>query len=326
MGFVYIGSCETPPPDRPRPDVRGADHLDRRVSLFVDLFRALAQLADPRFLRVLLRALGLTVLALAAVFWLAVLGLGWLLPDSVSLPWIGPVGFLDDLAFWGAAGLMLLLSVVLMVPAAAAAVGFFLDGIAAAVEARYYPGLPPVTGLGVGQQAVDALRFFGLVVAANLVALVVYLAVPPLAPFVFWLVNGFLLGREYFQLVAMRRLEQAGGGGAGAAALLADLGPGHRDGGADERAAPEPGGADPRGRGVHPPVPPDGAGLIGLPRGGRAGAPPFRNGLSRSCPSSTERSACWSRRYRRCAACTCCPRRRKRRCRSREEQGRSRRR
>ena len=30
--------------------------------------------------------------------------------------------------------------------------------------------------------------------------------VPPLAPFVFWLVNGFLLGREYFALVARRRL------------------------------------------------------------------------------------------------------------------------
>jgi uncharacterized protein involved in cysteine biosynthesis len=76
------------------------------------------------------------------------------------------------------------------------------------VEARYYPGLPPVAGLGLGQQAADALRFFGLVVAANLLALVVYLAAAPLAPFAFWLVNGFLLGREYFQLVAMRRLER----------------------------------------------------------------------------------------------------------------------
>jgi CysZ protein len=43
----------------------------------------------------------------------------------------------------------------------------------------------------------------------NLAALVVYLTVAPLAPFVFWLVNGFLLGREYFQLVALRRLSPA---------------------------------------------------------------------------------------------------------------------
>ena len=41
----------------------------------------------------------------------------------------------------------------------------------------------------------------------NLAALVVYLAIPPLAPFAFWAVNGFLLGREYFQLVALRRVD-----------------------------------------------------------------------------------------------------------------------
>ena len=101
---------------------------------------------------------------------------------------------------------MLALSVVLMVPAAAAVVGFFLDDVADAVEARHYPGLPPAKPLGLGRQLGDALRFLGLVVLVNLVALVVYLAVPPLAPVVFWAVNGFLLGREYFQLVALRRV------------------------------------------------------------------------------------------------------------------------
>jgi uncharacterized protein involved in cysteine biosynthesis len=176
------------------------------MSLVVDLGRAMAQLGDPRFLRVLLRALVLTVAALAAVFWAVVVGLGWLLPDEVTLPWIGRIGFLDDLAFWAGVGLMLALSVVLMVPAAAAVVGFFLDDVAAAVEARHYPGLPPAAEMGILEQVRDALGFFGLVVVANLVAIVVYFAVPPLAPFVFWVVNGFLLGREYFSLVARRRL------------------------------------------------------------------------------------------------------------------------
>ncbi len=176
------------------------------MSLVVDLGRALAQLGDPRFLRVLVRALILTVAALAAVFWAAVLGLGWLLPDEMSLPWIGRIGFLDDLAFWAGVGLMLALSVVLMVPAAAAVVGFFLDDVAAAVEARHYPALPPAAEMGFSEQVRDALGFFGLVVGANLVAVAIYFLVPPLAPFVFWLVNGFLLGREYFALVARRRL------------------------------------------------------------------------------------------------------------------------
>lgn len=176
------------------------------MSLLTDLGRAIAQLSDPRFLRVLLGSLVLTVAALAALFWAVMLALGWLLPPSVTLPWVGTVTFLDNLVDWAAIGLMLALSVVLMVPVAAGVVGFFLDSIAAAVEARHYPGLPPATELGFGEQVADAVAFMGLVVAVNIGALIVYLAMPPLAPVVFLLVNGFLLGREYFQLVAARRL------------------------------------------------------------------------------------------------------------------------
>ena len=180
------------------------------MSLIADFGRAVAQLRDQRFLGVLLKALAITVIGLALVFWAVMAGLGWLLPESVALPWIGPVRFLDDLASLAAVGLMLVLSVVLMVPTAAAVVGFFLEEVAEAVEAEHYPGLAPVAGPGLSAQVGDALRFFALVVAVNLAALVVYLLLPPLAPFVFWLVNGFLLGREYFQLVAMRRLGPEG--------------------------------------------------------------------------------------------------------------------
>ena len=155
------------------------------MSLVVDLFRALGQFDDPRFLRAVLAALALTIAALAAVFAAVMLALGWLVPDTVTLPWIGPVGFLDSLLSWAAVGLMLVLSVVLMVPAAAAVVGFFLDDVAEAVEARHYPGLPPARTAGLARQVGDALRFLGLVVAVNLAALAVYLAVPPLAPFAF---------------------------------------------------------------------------------------------------------------------------------------------
>ncbi len=180
------------------------------MSLPADILRAIAQIRDPRFLRVLVWGLGLTVLSLAAVVWVSLLGLGWLLPDSVALPWVGQVGFVDDVVSWAAVGLLLALSVVLMVPVAALVVGFFLEGIAAAVEAEHYPGLPPAKSLPVAVQVWDAVKFFGVVVAANLGALIVYFLVPPAAPFVFWLVNGYLLGREYFTLVAMRRLGPEG--------------------------------------------------------------------------------------------------------------------
>ncbi len=52
--------------------------------------------------------------------------------------------------------------------------------------------------------------FWGLMIVANIFALILYAFSGPFAPLVFWSVNGFLLGREYFTLVAMRRLGRAG--------------------------------------------------------------------------------------------------------------------
>lgn len=176
------------------------------MGLVVDISRALGQFGDPRFLRVLGWSLLITLAGLAVVFWGVVIALGWLLPDTVVLPWVGPVGFVGTVLDWAAIALMLGLSVVLMVPVAAGVVGFFLDGVADAVEAAYYPDLPPVRDLDWMEQMSDALRFFLVVCAANLIGLVIYFTVPPLAPMIFWLVNGYLLGREYFQLVATRRL------------------------------------------------------------------------------------------------------------------------
>jgi CysZ protein len=184
--------------------------MGRPVSLFVDFSRAISQLNDPRFFRVLALALGITIAGLVVVFWAVMLVVGWFLPDTVVLPWIGPVTFVDDVASWTAFGLMIVLSVILMVPVAAGVVGLFLDGIVSAVEARHYPNLPPVTELGLSEQVWDALVFFCVVVAANGIALAIYFLLPPFAPFIFWVVNGYLLGREYFTLVAMRRLGRKG--------------------------------------------------------------------------------------------------------------------
>lgn len=171
---------------------------------------ALGQALDPAFRGVLLRGVGLAFLLLLAFYLGLVFGLGWLLPDTVALPWIGQVRFLDDLAIGAALIGMTVASVFLMIPVASAFTGLFLEEVAAAVEARHYPSLPPAPGAGLGESLWDGLRFLALLIAVNLVALVIYFAATVLAPVVFWLVNGFLLGREYFQLVAMRRLGQAG--------------------------------------------------------------------------------------------------------------------
>ena len=50
----------------------------------------------------------------------------------------------------------------------------------------------------------QAVNFLGLVIAANAVVLVLIPFLGPLIPPIFWGVNGYLLGQEYFTLVALR--------------------------------------------------------------------------------------------------------------------------
>jgi CysZ protein len=171
------------------------------------LVKALGQLDDPRFLRVLGLGVALALVLLAGMG----AGLGLLadaiLPDSLSLPWIGTVPLRPSLWGWAAALLTLGLSVILMVPVAAMMSGLFLDRVADAVEDRHYPALPPATPVPVLQSLGANLSFAALVLAANLIGLLLYLLSGPFAPLVFVALNGWLLGREYFDVAATRRLD-----------------------------------------------------------------------------------------------------------------------
>lgn len=174
-----------------------------------DIGRALGQIGDGRFLGVLGLGLVLTVALLfglaATVFW----AVGLVVPATFTLPWVGEITWAADVLSWAGAGLVMILSPFLMVPVAGAFTGLFLDRVADAVEARHYPGFPRAPGTPLLTGLADAVGFVGLVLIANLVALVIYLLVAPLAPVIFWLVNGFLLGREYLTMVALRRMDLA---------------------------------------------------------------------------------------------------------------------
>ncbi len=86
----------------------------------------------------------------------------------------------------------------------------FLEDVAKAVERKHYPHLPPAARIPFRENLVDTLNFLGLLIGANILAVMVYAIANVAAPLVFWALNGFLLGREYFQLAAMRRLGRAG--------------------------------------------------------------------------------------------------------------------
>ncbi len=180
------------------------------MSIFDDFGKSLSQLGDPRFMSVVLKAIGLTLATLILVSIVFVWTLGLFLPETLTLPWIGEISFVASVVSIAAIFLMFGLSIFLMIPVASLIVGFLAEDIADAVEDKHYPGLPDVGRLSWSEIFGDSLKFLGLVILANLVALVFYLFTAVFAPLVFWAVNGLLLGSEYFHLVAARRLGSAG--------------------------------------------------------------------------------------------------------------------
>jgi CysZ protein len=162
----------------------------------------LAVEARATFLKVLAITLLLLVglwLALHASF--AAFVTPWIesfFPDmSGSAGWI--VFALSLFAGAGAAfGLAFLLS-----PVTAFVAGLFLDDIAEVVERRDYPGDAPGHAMPMIPALVGSLKFLGVVIAGNLLALVLLL-VPGVNLVAFFLVNGYLLGREFFEFAAMR--------------------------------------------------------------------------------------------------------------------------
>ncbi|PVA11265.1 hypothetical protein DC366_05835 [Pelagivirga sediminicola] len=178
--------------------------------IFSAFAKAMAQMGDPRFRRVLFLGIALTVALLFAAYAAVLMLISWLTGDVVVLPLVGEVRWLDDLLGWSSLIAMMVMSVFLMVPVASAITSLFLDDVAEAVEARYYPDLPPVPRLPWMDVLRDTAAFLGVLIGANLVALMLYGLLPFAALGIFGALNGFLLGREYFQMAAMRRLGRVG--------------------------------------------------------------------------------------------------------------------
>lgn len=182
-----------------------------------DLLKAFGQLGDPATRRVLWQALGLAAACLLVLWLAAWLGLDWLggwaleaaRAEGWSDFWTGVVELLFSLTAVSAA---LVASFLLFPALAALALSFLLDSICAAVERRHYPDLAPAREQPWLEMLGDGLRLALVTVALNLLVLPIYLLllfVPPLNLLVFYGLNGYLLGREYFELVAVRRLESS---------------------------------------------------------------------------------------------------------------------
>ncbi|TVR99969.1 MAG: hypothetical protein EA406_01735 [Rhodospirillales bacterium] len=158
--------------------------------------KAFDQLSDPAMRRVVWLSIGTAALVFLAL-WAAV---GYLLVTTAlfEMAWL-------DAAVALLGGLATLVLTWLLFPAVLSGVmGLFLDRVADVVERRHYPMLPPVRDMPILELLGVTGRFLAVLILFNLLILV-FLPFPVVFPLVFYAVNGYLLGREYFELVGMRR-------------------------------------------------------------------------------------------------------------------------
>jgi CysZ protein len=82
----------------------------------------------------------------------------------------------------------------------------FSDQVIDAVMARHYPGRSLPYKVTVVEMLLDGVKLGLLALVVNLLALPLLLFIPPAYPVIAYGLNGYLLGREYFEMPAFRRL------------------------------------------------------------------------------------------------------------------------
>ena len=179
--------------------------------------KAIRQLNDPPIRRVIIWVaawtaaayvlLGFLLFSAVASFepsmWFA-----WVPFDWLRAPLVWFAGFVAGIfGFFFFFALFWLLFVVIVQTVSS----FYLEAVIRAVEMRHYPDLPPTRPQPVGEALIITLRFFAFMIVLNLLALPLYL-IPLLGVGLFYLINGYLIGREYYELVALRRLDARSAG------------------------------------------------------------------------------------------------------------------
>lgn len=159
-----------------------------------DALRAFAQTFSPPLRRILFKVAGLAVLLLLAF--------GTIVRAVLTRLFELPYPFEMALAIAMSLGIIFG-AIYLMGPISSLVAALFLDQAAEEIERTSYPAEPVGRASPIMKSIALSARFFGLVLAVNFLALLLLL-VPGINLAVFFVANGYLLGREYFELAAMR--------------------------------------------------------------------------------------------------------------------------
>jgi CysZ protein len=168
------------------------------------LRRTFYDLLSPRLTWTLIKAVALSAIAYGLVWGSA----WWLIMRS---QWASSAWLNQSLHVLGGLGVVVL-SLILFPSVFGVVQAFFVDGMADRIEVKHYPEQGAARGAAVWDGLMVALNVLVLMVVVNLVMLPVYVVGSLFlgaGMVIFYAVNGWLCGREYFAQVALRRMTRA---------------------------------------------------------------------------------------------------------------------
>jgi CysZ protein len=172
--------------------------------------KALSQILSPPMRSILWRSIGLALVLIVVLAiglqrllsWFATSGEGW------AEAMLGP-GFQTPLNILAwivsiAAGLGVVFGAVMLMPAITSLVAsVFVDEVADHVEREHYPAEHPGTALPFGLAMTEGVKTASLTILVYLIALP-FVFIAGAGFLAFFIATAWLLGREYFELAAMR--------------------------------------------------------------------------------------------------------------------------
>lgn len=165
---------------------------------------AAQQLGDPKLRVIVWQSLALSLvlqIALGVLAW-------WGLQSLATFQW----SWVNETIRWLGGGAVAVLALMLFPASFGIVISVFMERIADIVEARHYPQLGPARGIPLWTGLWSGIVFLLTLLAINLVMLpfyIVALFVAGLGAVLFYGVNGWLAGREYYEQVALRRRDPA---------------------------------------------------------------------------------------------------------------------
>ncbi|MAQ55474.1 MAG: hypothetical protein CMM82_01130 [Rhodospirillales bacterium] len=170
-----------------------------KFNMLNSIIKSLNQIYTAPFRRVLFLSIFLSLLT-TLLLW-ALINKIMFNTTLTSITWLE---WILDILGGGATFILLVLFLPTLVGLIAS---FMLESICRSVELVYYPSLPKAKGQTLFTGMLVGLRFTVTMIVLNLIFLPL-IVIPPVYLFASWALNGYLLSREFFELVAYRRLDK----------------------------------------------------------------------------------------------------------------------